>query len=264
MKIFQWSIRDGFLGLLLWAAGFCGVIVLVILLFPSLETIIEAYTQDVSLIVAMMGKEMQFLENRSLFDVWMTLELFTWWGLFLSAYIVIFASSAISGEVDSRTMELLLAQPVSREKVLLSKFAALMVNLTLICAASFAVIWIMTNVWIEEEASFGIYGWIFFNNGMMLFAVAGFVFLISVLANEPKVVIGITMGTLLFSFLINITVTTARKWIFLGMITPYYYCDASQIFFRGGVDWKNILILFAAGLALLTAALVVFRHKDIQ
>ena len=261
--VLRWSLRDGLPTLGLWIGGVCVVYIMIVYLFPSLSDLVETYMDESALILAMMGKEAEFLENQNLFDMWLTMEIFSWMGVIISAYVVIYAAGTFSGEVESGTMETLLAQPVRRRDVLIGKFSALCVNIAILMAAAYAAIVIAHAIWVDEPASRGLFADIFLNNYLLFWCVAGFSFLISAGADEQKKVIGICMGAVLLTFMINMVISIAHRMLILAKLTPFYYCDASKVLHRGAIDPVDAVVLFTAGAVFLAASIFRFESRDI-
>ena len=262
-RILEWALRDNGAVLAIWIAGVCIMYMLIVYLFPSLGDIVDAYMEESALILAMIGKEAEYLESQRIFDMWLTMEIFSWMGVLLSAYVVIYAAGALAGEVESGTMEMLLAQPVRRRAVALGKFIALAVNLAVLPAAAYFSIVLAHMLWVDDSASFAVYAEIFLNNYLLLFCFAGFSFLISAGADEQKKVIGIGMGVALGTFMINMVISIARKWTILARLTPFYYCDASKILHRGGISPQDAAVLFFAGVIFMLLAVRRFESRDI-
>jgi ABC-2 type transport system permease protein len=263
LKIFLWSLKDERLWLLVWAGGIIGVVSFIIYLYPLIGEMMKGFLDKDAIIKALVGRDASLMMDRSYFDVWMCLEFFSYFGILVGAYPLIFASGALSAEMEHGTMEMLLAQPVSRTRVVLEKFAALMVNMLLLCAVGYLAVLAGALLWVDEQASFREYIYIFINNYFLLFSLAAFGFFCCVLINGQRTALGLIIGAAVVSFLVYRALSAAGKALWLTYLTPYRYADATKILATGRFNWDDVIILTLIGLAFLYASVAFFKYKDI-
>ena len=174
MNIFKWSLKDERVWLLVWIAGIIAYSFFVIFFYPLIGEMMKGLLDKEAIVRAIVGRDAALMMTRSYFDVWMCLEFFSYFGVLFGAYPLIYAAGAISAEVERRSMEMLLAQPISRTRVLLEKFTALMINILILCLVAYLSVLAAASLWVEEQASFHEYIYIFVNNCFLLFFLGAF------------------------------------------------------------------------------------------
>lgn len=263
MKIFKWSLKDEMGWLMFWAIGIAGFVTFVIFLYPLVGEVLRSFLDKEAITKAFMGRYALQMLERSYFDVWLSMEFFAWFGVLLAIYPLIYASNSITREVRDRSLEILLAQPVSRSRVLIEKFLALIVNLAVLCAVGFLALVLAATLWVDESASFVGYSYIFINNFMLLFTIAAFGFFCSVLINDQRAALSLTFGAVMGSFLVYKVLSGVGVALWLTYLTPYRYADATKVLAMGRFNWGDNIVLAIAGAALLTGAVAFFERKDI-
>jgi putative exporter of polyketide antibiotics len=93
-------------------------------------------------------------------DTYIAIEFLMFWPLIVCFY-AIFAGVSISREVERGTLDLLLAQPVSRTRVLISKYAVPLTGIILIALFSWRG-WPSAHRWRTSNSICGISFWQYF------------------------------------------------------------------------------------------------------
>ena len=137
-----WERRHG---LLFWSLGVGLLVVAVLSAWPSVHDeyakLVENYPQG---LLAFLGVDKAGLGSAA---GYLQAELFGLMvPLMLVGYAIAAGSAAIAGEEERGTLDLLLAQPVSRTRVMLQKFAAVVTALAVLSTAFAAVLLVSTSV----------------------------------------------------------------------------------------------------------------------
>ena len=144
-NVFVKTIYDRRRGVVWWSVGISVLTVAILSVWPSVrdeyQKLVQNYPQA---LLAFFGIEKGGLGTAA---GYLQAELF---GLMLPltliAYMIAAGSAATAGEQEAGTLELLLAQPVSRTRVLLEKFAGLCVSLAAITAVFAVVLVVFSRV----------------------------------------------------------------------------------------------------------------------
>jgi ABC-2 type transport system permease protein len=184
------------------------------------------------------------------------------------------AASAIAGEIDRGTMELLLAQPLRRPQVIAAHLAADLVTIVGLTTA----LWLgtTTGVWIAgfagNDGPQHIDPRVFLaaqlNVGLFLFAVGGFTMAISAAGCSRNRVLGIAVIAALVQFLVNVL---GQLWSRMEPLRPltlfYYYQPQPMIlhaeWYTESAVWLRLAVLAAVGVVGYVAALVIFSRRDV-
>lgn len=210
------------------------------------------------------------------------------------------ASGAVAGEIDRGTMELLLAQPIARYRVILAHLWVDCLTIPLLCLSlwggTWLGAWLVGPIEVNTEnvklpfplrarpvpaellsvnpAMFGPALW---NVAALLFAVSGYTLFLSARGRFRNRVLGVAVVVTLVQFLVNVI---GQLWDAVGPLRPFtvfYYYQPQQIVLRGswtvdlGKTWNlgqalpvNVLVVLTAiGLAGYGLALWKFCRRDL-
>ena len=208
------------------------------------------------------------------------------------------SSGAIAGEIDRGTMELLLAQPIRRSRLILAHFCVDLFTIPLLClglwAGTYVGVWLVGPIELSGEdlkhfafvhvnpdalrldpAAFGTGLW---NVGALVFAVSGYTLWLSAGGRFRWQVMGTAIFFTLFQFLINVV---GQLWDAAGVLRPltvFYYYQPQQIILghRWSVDlghvWNSghplcslnvVAVLLAVGIVGYGLALWTFTRRDL-
>ncbi len=192
------------------------------------------------------------------------------------------ASSAIVGEIDRGTMELLLAQPVARSRVVAAHFVADLITIPLLCLSLWAGNWIGFHiVGIQDLPSArpadgapltpAMFGPALWNVGALVFAISGTTMWLSARGRFRGRVLGAAVLLTLLQYLVNVigqlwdTVAPLRRF------TIFYYYQPQQVMLRhewmvdvGALGTVHVMaVLLTVGLVGYGLALWTFCRRDL-
>jgi ABC-2 type transport system permease protein len=207
------------------------------------------------------------------------------------------SSGAIAGEIDRGTMELLLAQPLRRSRLIAAHFCIDLLTIPLLClslwAGTFLGVFLVGPIELSSEdlkrfpfpvhinpealrldpATFGPGLW---NVAALVFAVSGYTLWLSAAGRFRWKVLGTAVFITLLQFLINVV---GQLWETVGVLRPFtvfYYYQPQQIVLaqRWSVDlgkvWSNghwslnvLAVLVAVGFVGYGMALWTFTRRDL-
>ena len=241
------------------------------------------------------GEEVKFLDPQDTLAVAPTHPL-------VQAIICIWAvgraAGAIAGEIDRGTMELLLAQPVARKKVVLAHLLVDLTVIPLLCLAFLAGIQIGTALVGTFTVDPGVYHAVkmnppnplpsytvdpavvrpgLWNMAALFFAVSGYTMWLSAAGRSRNRVLGLAILITLSQFLVNVFGQLWDGLAFLRPFTVFYYYQPQAINLRGvwtidpGLLWFGrplvsvnvIVVLVAVGAIGYLMALRTFVRRDV-
>jgi len=166
----------------------------------------------------------------------------------------------VAREEGRHTAEYLYSQPVGRASVLVQKFFALVLMVTILnlfCAlVSLAGISFMNQAF-DRDA----FTWFHLSQLMMNLQVAVLCFGISCFKKRDNVVPG--LGIVLAFYFLNLFINVNRQTDVLEYLTPYFYTDISRITASGGPLWRSIGLGFASSGAVFLAGFGCYLRKDL-
>jgi ABC-2 type transport system permease protein len=212
------------------------------------------------------------------------------------------ASGAIAGELDRGTLELLLAQPLARFRVILAHGCVDLLTIPVLCLALWGGTWLGDRLVgpIKPDAGAleksplpflpsapddpelyrlhpGRVGPALVNVAALVFAVSGYTMALSAAGRFRGRVLGVAVLITLVQFLVNLVGQLWEALAFLRPLTVFYYYQPQQIIlaqvwtvdfsvWNGGRPLCGVpgtLVLFAVGLAGYLVALAVFTRRDL-
>ncbi len=190
-------------------------------------------------------------------------ELFSITGPVAVIYVaVVMGGRAVAGEQDSGSMDLLLANPVSRTRVLLAKAAALAVVVIGLPVLLGLFTWLGTALVGIEVPVAGIAGVSVHLIGIgLLFG--GLALLLGAAFGRGRAATAGTAGIALLTYVVNGFLAVNERFADWVLISPWYYYLGSNPLERG-VDFGHLGVLVGAAVLLVVAAAATFERADIR
>jgi ABC-2 type transport system permease protein len=187
------------------------------------------------------------------------------------------ASGAVAGEIDRGTMELLLAQPIARYRVILAHLCVDFLTIPVLCLSLWAGTWLGT--WMVGMLQIGapantrelrvdptLFGAALWNVGLLLFAVSGLTMWLSAAGRFRGRVLGVAVLVTLLQFLVNLV---GQMWDAAAPLRPFtvfYYYQPQQIILTRqwsvelGTVWNSGQPLLALNVLIVLAAVGAFGY----
>jgi ABC-2 type transport system permease protein len=211
------------------------------------------------------------------------------------------ATGAVAGEVDRGTIELLLAQPLPRSRLILAHLTVDLLTIPVLCLALWAGNWL--GVWLvgpirvhldklpslpvplkfpgPDPERLHVNPWAFapalLSVAALMFAVSGYTMWLSARGRFRWRVLGVAVFVTLVQFLVNLMGQMWEEAAWLRPFTVFYYYQPQPIILAG--DWSvtlsvwnggdplvhlpAMLVLFAVGAAGYALALRAFCRRDL-
>ncbi len=261
-EVFVQAIKDKYKGAIIATVLLFLYVFWMATFYPQMEGMMGMYDQMLEnpTFKALLGSE---LTGMSSFAGFLTVEVFSYLGLVLGAYVAFLSASFIAGEIEQKSSELMLSLPVSRVKIILSRFAMVLPVAAVISAAMLLAIFLGAK-YIGESVDivWFAYGMLF--SGMFMVAVGAGALLLSALMSDGKKAAFSAIGILLAMFLVeNIgSMITSIDWA--RQLSLYHYAKVTTIVLNHEVSWTNFGILAAAAIVFLALAVIVYQRRDIN
>jgi beta-exotoxin I transport system permease protein len=185
------------------------------------------------------------------------------------------AAGAIAGEIDRGTMELLLAQPITRTQVIKAHLIVDLVTIPVLCLSMWAGITLGAHVVGlagNENPALRVdpmpFGRSLPNVALLVFAVSGYTMWISAAGRFRSRVLGLTILFTLLMFLVNVIGQLWDPADSLRPLTIFYYYQPQPIilnaeWYREPAIWGRLGVLFAVGIIGYFMAWRTFCRRDL-
>lgn len=183
------------------------------------------------------------------------------WVALIGAYAAYAAGSVVAGEVEGRSIDVVLTRPISRTQFVVEKFLAMVVVLGVLNAVTFATVLIgvaLLGERVDLQHLFVTHA----VTGVYLTACAGVGLVASVLFDRPRRAQSAGLGAVLGGYLLDtLTLESDTEWI--GALSPSRYLDAGDLLVRGDVDLLGVALLIVVTCALVVLAAELFERRDV-
>jgi len=183
--------------------------------------------------------------------------------LLLTIYAVLLALSAVTREVDRRTIDFLLALPVSRRHVLMARASVLVVYTGLVGLLTWAILCTglttagLPSLWVP-------YGLLILGQWLLAVTVGALVLLVSLWVDDYAIGVKMAMGAVSLGYILEVTLRISGMSRWARAWSPFSYADAAEILRRGTLPWADVSILVVVAAVAIGASLAVFERKQIS
>jgi len=254
--VFAKTVRDQRFSMMAMGFVMFAVAVLIAAIFPTYRKQFEGIELP-SIYKGMMGEATDFSSPEGFFGV----EFFWWTPILLLVLAAIHGTGAIAGEESAGSLDLLLAQPMRRWRLLTEKVAAMVAGIAgaALCGwLGFLVISPVIDLdlspWRLLAATLSMLPLVYLFLGIALLAAAFF----PSRALASATVIGLIVAGWFLNSL-GAAVDLLDPW---RVLTPFYWFDGGGVLLHG-FDFARSGTMFAIAVALFAAALLAFERRDI-
>jgi ABC-2 type transport system permease protein len=259
-NVFTKTIHDRRQGLIWWSVGI-GVLTLATLsVWPSVrdeyQKLVQNYPEP---LLAVFGIEKSGLGTGA---GYLQAELFSLMlPLMLVAYMIASCSAATAGEREAGTLEFLLAQPVSRRRVLLEKFLGLSTSLAIISAAFVVVLVASTRLFdlgvaipnvLAATASAYVLALLFGAVALLAGCVTG----------HRALAAGVASASAIAAYLLSTLAALVAALKTFRPLSPFWWYSGNDPL-RHGLEPLHIGLLVFATLVCVAVAVVMFERRDL-
>jgi ABC-2 type transport system permease protein len=189
-------------------------------------------------------------------------EFYSWVNILLLVFAIMQGSGAIAGEESSGTMELMLAQPVSRRSLVLQKAAAGVVAVAIIVGIGYLG-WLVSIPFVDINVTL----WDVFLANVNLLPITMFFFALAlcagVIAPSRGVAVAAVVAFAVISYFAQ-TIAATIEWLsWLDYLTPFYYYGAGKPLVDG-LNFAHIGLLLGLATLLVVVALRVYDQRDVS
>ena len=184
------------------------------------------------------------------------------WVFIVGAAVITFAAGALGGAVDDGTMELTLAQPVSRMQVVLARYLALVAYagvLNLVTVATIYLPGLLHGVDVAPDAM----GLLFVIGWLMTMAIGGFAYAVAALSSGGGRTIAISLGALAAMWLADVLGNISERFDWLSDFTLFHYWKPDIVIDDVTVAAEAWAIFGITALLFFVVAVWAFRRRDV-
>jgi ABC-2 type transport system permease protein len=258
------TLRDLRRSLVWWSVGLAGLVAIVVAVFPTIsgnaemKKLIASYPEAIKGFVSF-GGQVDYTSGPG----YLGSELFAIYAPLLLLIAAIGAGArATAGEEEAGTLDLLLANPVSRRRVVLEKLVALAIEATLLGV----VLWSALAVGVTAASMHVSLGNLAAAVTSVVVLAVGFGAIAAVVGaatGRRAIATGVTAAVAVAAYLVNSLAPLVHALHAVQKASPFYHYGASDPL-RNGLDPVHVLVLLAIVAVATVVAPLLFERRDLS
>jgi ABC-2 type transport system permease protein len=258
------SLRDVRRSFVWWSLGLAGFVALIVSVYPtvrsnpSLNKLAEDYPEALKAFLGF-GGQVDYASAAG----YLGIELFS---LMVPLLLLVAAigtgAGSIAGEEERGTLELLLANPVSRTRVVLEKSAALVIEIGGLGVVLWLALWI-GKVSVGMNISAGRLAGATLGAVLLALAYGAIAVLLGAATGRRAVAIGVTAAAAVAAYLVNGLAPLVEALEVPQKLSPFYHYAAGDPL-RHGVSVSHLAVLVGIAVAATALAPALFSRRDVS
>jgi len=249
-------------GLIIWTAVLCGLVLLMMSVYPSfaenakeMEDMLELFPAPLQNVFGMNTL------NLGTFTGYYGVEVHLINTLVGSVYAALLAAGILAKEENDHTAEFLLSKPVTRAAVTGQKLAAVLTNLFVLNAAITAISFACTG-FSDEAVELDILAWYMLAAFLLHVTVASVSFLLSATMRRSRSIVSLALGIVLLSYALHVIAGLSGRFDFLRHVSVFSFVDAAAVA-NNGIAGRDVTVMLLVILLCCAGAFGYYRNKDI-
>ena len=203
------------------------------------------------------------IQNLSTIEGFLGAQVFNFvWLLGLGLYFAYVAGGVVARDVETERMDLLLSFPVTRSRLLVEKFAALLVPMIAVNALGGLVIYLFVLA-IGETIAVDHLALTHLLSVPFLLVCAGIGLAFSVAVDRAAIAERAAVGTVFVLYLVESVVGGAEGYDWIQYLSPTQYYEPTSVLIDGSFEPIDSVILLVAFAGLLILSQALFERRDI-
>ncbi len=182
--------------------------------------------------------------------------------ILLAVFMIVMGSRAIAGDEESGTLDLVLAHPVSRPRLLLARFAALVTQVVVVCVVVYLLLLAMSGPAKFAEVGAGYLGAATVQLAMFGICIAALALGVGAATGRRAVAIGTGTAVAVLGYFGNNLAPQVHGLEWARYLSPFFYFSGNKPLVNG-IDPGYVGVLLAAAAVFVAAGLVRFQRRDL-
>jgi ABC-2 type transport system permease protein len=254
------TIRDGRRSLFWWSTGLASLAAFTVLFYPAIQEMpgLDELLQGLPEALLRLIGDSELLSpegylNSQLYGAIVPLVLM-FYGLAAGA-------GAVAGEEENRTLDLLLANPVPRWRLVVEKLLAMVVGLVVISAVLWLAVY-LPAVAVDMDLDPANLVAVHVSAALFGFFMGCLALAIGSSTGSRGLAIGLGAAVGIAAYLVNSLAPLIEQLEVLQKLSPFfYYYGADPL--RNGLDPVHVAVLGVGGLLFVVLAVIGFRRRDV-
>lgn len=203
-------------------------------------------------------------DQMSTYVGFLTLELYNiFWLLLLAIMFGFIAASCIAKEIEGKTIDILMSNPVSRKQIVIEKFIGL-IPMILIINFSMMIVIIGITVALNESLNYVNLLVVHLISIPYFLAVISIGVLLSTIIDDKMKSSIFMIAILVGMFVVNSVSLMTSDYEVLGYFSFLHYFDTFNVLEFGEIDGVGLAVFFGVTISCLIGAMLYFEKRDIE
>lgn len=265
MNLYLRELKRNSKSLIIWSTISIILLAMVMAIYPTMVKEAENYSAILEgmpeAITLMFG-----IEELSLADIfgYYSVEGYIILTLLVSIYAIMLSGGILSKEESDKTIEFLLAKPITRREIVTSKLFAYLTNIVIFNLLLTITLFISFEAVKIED--YDMKTFIILNVAplllMLTFSAIGF--LLSVFITKSKKILPASLGIVMVTYFLSIISGISDKLENLKYLSPFKYVEASKIIKNGRIEGKYLIIMLVINVLCIGLTYIFYNKKDIS
>ncbi|MDT3437344.1 ABC transporter permease subunit [Haloarcula sp. 1CSR25-25] len=235
---------------------------LIVFLYPSIAESSVDFEEYVESLPPAFQEGFVGSANFSTVEGFLSIEMYQFlWLLLLGLYVAYSGGALVAGDVETGQLDMLLATPISRSRVVVEKYLSLLVPVLGVNLVTPFVVYVGLLAIDETIDPVSLFALHLLSIPYLLMC-AGVGLLLSVRLDRADIAQRGGIGAVFGLFLLD-TVSTDTDFEWLGALSPTRYFSPVDILSEGTYDVAGALLLLAGAIACVGVSVVLFQRRDI-
>ena len=262
--IIRKEMKNGLISFLIWTAVLCGMFGMIFLLYPYIiddvdpesinallnlfpESVLKAFNMDLSGIDSAFG--------------WLKSEGFVFILLVSGCYSALLGSSIVLKEENDHTIEYLNALPVSRTQIVLKKYISGLIYVTGFVLVTAVSNWLfLTFTETVDNRAYWLLAITPLFTSVVLYSIG---MLISTFMHRSRAMMGISLGCVFVSYILNMFSGMSDKTEFLKYFSVFTLADIRNVMVNIEINPMMIIISILISIVSLIGSIAVYQRKEL-
>lgn len=262
-KILLQSLKVQRKSFIFWGIGLLLLIAMYVALYPSIRDSAKAMNEFLQNMPEVFRKAFVGMEDYTSPAGYINTEVFAFMMPILFLFFSIgFGSGAIAGEEEKGTLDIILANPIKRWRIVLEKFGAMLVSLFILSILVVLCLLIATPM---VDIHIGITKILAITLNLMLLALnfGTLSLFIGSIFGSQSLAIGVSTAIAVLSFFINTFASVSKFVENFQKFSPFYHYTANNPLVNG-FNWGSIIFFVCVAIALLILSVAAFEKRDLN
>lgn len=262
--IIRKEMKNGLISFLIWTAVLCGMFGMIFLLYPYIiddvdpesinallnlfpESVLKAFNMDLSGIDSAFG--------------WLKSEGFVFILLVSGCYSALLGSSIVLKEENDHTIEYLNALPISRTQIVLKKYISGLIYVTGFVLVTAVSNWLfLTFTETVDNRAYWLLAITPLFTSVVLYSIG---MLISTFMQRSRAMMGISLGFVFVSYILNMFSGMSDKTEFLKYFSVFTLADIRNVMVNIEINPMMIIISILISIVSLIGSIAVYQRKEL-